>query len=66
VAERTKEVRAAVDGQREDCAQIDAALGGLRAGGQQTAAAASALQEVLATLAERAARLTREIERFTL
>ena len=66
VSERTEEVRAAVDGQREGCAQIDAALGGLRAGGQETAVAAAALEDVLATLAERAARLTHEIERFTL
>ena len=65
VSDRTREVRAAVDGQREGCAQIDAAIGGLRAGGQDTAAAATALREVLATLAERAARLARELERFT-
>jgi methyl-accepting chemotaxis protein len=66
VSERTSEVRAAVVGQREGCAQIDAALGALRAGGRETAAAASALQQVLATLAERAERLTGELERFTL
>jgi methyl-accepting chemotaxis protein len=66
VSDRTREVRAAVDGQREGCAQIDTALGGLRAGGREAAAAATALREVLATLAERAAKLTREIERFTL
>ena len=66
VSERTREVRTAVDGQREGCAQIDKALAGLRTGGQDAAAAASALHEVIATLAERAARLAREVERFTL
>ena len=66
MSERTREVRAAVDGQREGCAQIDKALGGLRAGGQDASAAASALQDVIATLAARAERLAREVERFTL
>jgi methyl-accepting chemotaxis protein len=66
VSERTREVRTAVDGQREGCAQIDKALGGLRAGGRDAAAAASALQEVISTLAARAERLAREVERFTL
>jgi methyl-accepting chemotaxis protein len=66
VSERTREVRTAVEGQREGCAQIDKALGGLRSGGQDAAAAASALQDVISTLAARAERLAREVERFTL
>jgi methyl-accepting chemotaxis protein len=66
VAERTRQVRSAVDGQRESCGQIRRALDGLKGGSEETAGAARELREVLKILAERAGRLSQELERFTL
>jgi methyl-accepting chemotaxis protein len=64
VSERTRLMRGAVDGQRQSCAEIRHALDGLRGGSEETAGAARELREVLKVLAERAGRLSQEIDRF--